>query len=210
VRAFKLVVLAVMLIVSTALSAMTFEEGKHYEQLSPQPPQGKVGDKIEVLEFFMFSCPHCYNFEPHVAKWKKSKAADVEFIKVPAMFGRHTNMHGQAFYALESMGELDRILDAFFNEIHQNGNGMKTREELDAFLAREGVDMKAFNAAMKSFAVASKSNRAASLMRRYGINGVPSLVVDGRYKSGRGHTFESMLEMTDMLTDKVRDARKAQ
>ena len=70
--------------------------------------------------------------------------------------------------------------------------------------------MKAFNAAMKSFAVASKSNRAASLMRRYGINGVPSLVVDGRYKSGRGHTFESMLEMTDMLTDKVRDARKAQ
>jgi thiol:disulfide interchange protein DsbA len=210
VRAFKLVVLAVMLIVSTALSAMTFEEGKHYEQLSPQPPQGKVGDKIEVLEFFMFSCPHCYNFEPHVAKWKKSKAADVEFIKVPAMFGRHTNMHGQAFYALESMGELNRIQDAFFNEIHQNGNGMKTREDLDAFLAREGVDKKAFNAAMKSFAVASKSNRAASLMRRYGINGVPSLVVDGRYKSGRGHTFESMLEMTDMLTNKVRDARKAQ
>jgi thiol:disulfide interchange protein DsbA len=189
---------------------MTFEEGKHYESLSPQPPQGKVGDKIEVLEFFMFSCPHCYNFEPHVAKWKKSKATDVEFIKVPAMFGRHTNMHGQAFYALESMGELDRIHDAFFHEIHENRNGMKTREDLDAFLAREGVDMKAFDAAMKSFAVASKSNRAASLVRRYGINGVPSLVVDGRYKSGRGHTFESMLEMTDMLTNKVRDARKAQ
>ena len=208
-RAIKLFGLAAMLIVSAALSAMTFEEGKHYETLLPQPPQGKVGEKIEVLEFFMFSCPHCYNFEPHVAKWKKSKAADVEFIKVPAMFGRHTNMHGQAFYALESMGELDRMHDAFFHEIHENRNGMKTREDLDAFLTREGVDMKAFDAAMKSFAVASKSNRAASLMRRYGINGVPSLVVDGRYKSGRGHTFESMLEMTDMLTDKVRDARKA-
>lgn len=188
--------------------APRFEENVNYDLIVPEPEQGKVGDKIEVAEFFMWSCPHCFHFEPFLKEWLKRKPKDVEFVRIPAMFGGSANMHAKAFYALEAIGELDRVSDAFFNEIHVKHNRLKTREALDAFIASQGVDMEKFRAAMDSFAVAAKSNRAAVLMRRYGVRGVPALVVDGRYRSGRGLDFKELIELADYLVERVRKERQ--
>ncbi len=185
-----------------------FEEGTAYELIQPQPEMGKPGDPIEVNEFFMWSCPHCYHFEPFVKEWLKHKPEDVKFVRVPAMFGGSANMHAKAFYALQAIGELDRVSDAFFNEIHEKHNRLRTRDALDAFLAAQGVDMDKFRAAMQSFAVAAKSNRAAALLRRYGVRGVPALVIDGRYKSKRVANFKEMTELADFLVERVREARR--
>lgn len=201
-------VLSSVLWLSGAAFATEYEEGIHYEPIVPKPPVAKVGEKVEVVEFFMYGCPHCFNFEPTVNAWLKRKADDVEFVRVPAMFGRHFNMHAKAYYALEAIGALESVHESFFVEIHEKRNALKSRESVDDFLRGQGVDMTRFSNAMDSFAVAAKANQAASLLRRYGIKGVPALVIDGRYKSGRGLTFKDMVNMADQVVGDVREERR--
>lgn len=189
-------------------TAAQFKEGENYELITPAPELAKPGEPIEVNEFFMWGCPHCYHFEPYVKKWLENKPGDVNFVQIPAMFGGSANLHAKVFYALQAIGELDRLNDAFFHEIHEKRNRLKTRDAVDAFLATQGVDMEKFRKAMKSFAVAAKTNRAAVLLRRYGVRGVPALVVDGRYKSGRGLTFKDMTKLVDFLAERVRGERR--
>lgn len=188
--------------------ARQFEENVNYELLLPEPEYAKPGEPVEVAEFFMWSCPHCFHFEPFIKKWDANKAKDVEFVRIPAMFGGSANLHAKVFYALEAIGELKRVDDAFFREIHEKRNRLGDRDAVDAFLASQGVDMEKFRKAMKSFSVAAKTNRAALLMRRYGVRGVPSLVVDGRFKSGRGLSYKEMTELADFLVDRVREERR--
>ncbi|RMG34362.1 MAG: thiol:disulfide interchange protein DsbA/DsbL [Gammaproteobacteria bacterium] len=188
--------------------AREFEEGINYEKIEPQPPIGKPGDKIEVLEFFMWLCPHCNRLEPHMQAWLKHKADDIEFVRVPAMFGGPANLHVKVFYALQAMGELDRLHQAFFDEIHKKRNRLRDQDAVEEFLQAQGVDIDKFRQAMNSFAVAAHANRAAALMRRYGIHGVPALVVDGRYKSGKGLDYKDMPVLVDYLADRVRRERR--
>ena len=188
--------------------AKPFQEGVHYVPIEPMPPVGE-GDRVEVLEFFMYLCPHCKAFEPAVNAWKKRQPENVDFQQVPAMFGGAANMHAKAFYALETMGERDRLHDAFFAAIHDEKKDLKTREALETWLQSQGVDVEKFRAAMGSFAVAAKANRAQTLMRRYGIRSVPATVVDGRYRSGSGfRNYEEITEVLDHVVDKVLQERK--
>jgi len=204
----KLLFASALLSLASLAVAVEFEENTHYEVLLPEPPVGKPGDKIEVIEFFMWTCPHCYHFEPFVKNWLANKPDDVEFVRVPAMFGGVANLHAKVYYALQAMGELDRVHAAFFNEIHEKRNRLKDQDAIEAFLRGQGVDIDKFRQAMNSFAVATRTNRAAALMRRYGVRAVPSLVIDSRYRSGRGLDFKGMIELADFLVERVRRERQ--
>lgn len=193
----------------TAL-AKAYEEGVQYVPIQPRPPVA-TGDEVEVLEFFWYGCPHCRDFEPTVNKWVSGLPANVKFSQVPAMFGGAADMHAQVYYALEGMGELERVHGKLFEAMHVKGLKLRTRDEVDAFLQENGVDMAKFADAMNSFAVAAKVNRARALMRRYGVRSVPTLVVDGRYRSGTGFaSYEDMTEVVDYVVDKVLVERKAE
>lgn len=190
--------------------AGTYEEGVQYVPIQPQPPV-VAGDEVEVLEFFWYGCPHCRDFEPTVNKWVSGLPANVKFSQVPAMFGGAADMHAQVYYALEGMGELERVHGELFDAMHVKGLKLRTRGEVDAFLQENGVDMAKFAEAMNSFAVAAKVNRARALMRRYGVRSVPTLVVDGRYRSGTGFkNYEDMTEVVDYVVDKILVERKAE
>jgi thiol:disulfide interchange protein DsbA len=190
--------------------AKNFEEGVQYVPIEPQPPLGE-GDVVEVVEFFWYGCPHCRDFEPAVTKWSSGLPDNIKFSQVPVMFGGPADLHAQVYYALEGMGELDRMHEKLFHAMHVEKSKLKTRDEVDAFLEKNGVDMAVFREAMNSFAVAAKVNRARALMRRYGVRGVPALVVDGRYRSGTGfRSYEEMTEVADYVVDKVLSQRKAQ
>jgi len=199
----------VLLLAGTAL-AKVFEEGVQYVPIQPQPPVGS-GDEVEVVEFFWYGCPHCRDFEPIVNKWAAGLPENVKFTQIPVMFGGPADLHAQVYYALEGMGELPRLHEKFFHAMHVERNKLRSRDDVDAFLAANGVDMDKFAEAMNSFAVAAKVNRARALMRRYGVRGVPALVVDGRYRSGSGfNSYEEMTEVADFVVDKVLAQRKAQ
>ena len=204
-----------MLVAGLSLAARSaigkpFEEGTQYVPITPEPPIGS-GDQVEVVEFFWYGCPHCNDFEPVVKKWAAGLQPNVSFTQIPVMFGGPADLHAQVYYALEGMGELERLHEKLFHTMHAEKHKLRTREEVDAFLAENGVDMDKFREAMNSFSVAAKVNRARALMRRYGIRGVPALVVDGRYRSGTGfRSYEEMTEVVDFVVDKVLAQRKAQ
>jgi thiol:disulfide interchange protein DsbA len=197
-----------LMLLSAAVVAQEFKEGVQYVPIQPQPPMA-TGDRVEVVEFFWYGCPHCRDFEPAIKKWKASAPDNVDFSQIPIMFGGASDMHAQVYYALEGIGELERIHGPFFDAMHVKKRKLKTRDEVDAFLAENGVDIDKFNQAMNSFAVAAKVNRARALMRRYGIRSVPTLVIDGRYRSGSGfRSYEDMTEVVDHVVAKVLEQRK--
>jgi thiol:disulfide interchange protein DsbA len=202
--------LAGLLLVSGNLAAQAFNEGVHYVPIRPQPPLG-TGNDVEVIEFFWYGCSHCRDFEPFIKRWASQAPDNVEFTQVPVLFGGAADLHAQVFYALESMGELERLSGRIFDAMHVDKNKLATRAAVDEFLAANGVDMAQFDAAMKSFAVAAKVNRSRALMRRYGIRSVPTVVIDGRYKSGTGfRSYAEITEVIDHVVDKVLKQREQQ
>jgi thiol:disulfide interchange protein DsbA len=199
-----------LLLVSVGAFAKPFQEGVQYVPIKPAPALGS-GDNVEVVEFFWYGCPHCRDFEPTIMKWKERKPDNVAFSQMPVMFGGAADLHAQVFYALEGMGELERLHGPIFDAMHVQKRKLKSRDAIDSFLQENGVDMDKFSEAMGSFAVAAKVNRARALMRRYGIRSVPTVVIDGRYRSGTGfRSYEDITEVIDHVVDKVLEQRKSQ
>lgn len=206
----KSVLLSLLLtaVVSGAATAKAFEEGLQYVPITPKPPIGS-GEAVEVVEFFWYGCPHCRDFEPTLKQWAGGLSDNVTLVQMPVLFGGPADLHAQVFYALEAIGELDRMHEKIFDAMHVQKMKLRSREEIDSFLAENGVDMEAFNGAMQSFAVAAKVNRARTLMRRYGVRSVPAIVIDGRYRSGTGFkSYEEITEVVDYAVDKVLAERK--
>lgn len=175
-----------------------------YEILTPAQPT-QHSDKVEVIEFFWYGCPHCYAFEPKLEQWVKKLPKNVEFIRQPAVFNELWGKHAKAYFVAEALGVVDKVHADFFDAIQNKKEKLETEEELAKFFAAHGVTEAQFHEAYTSFAVDSKMRQAPATQARYGINGVPALVVNGKYltnasvSGGGQHAHEKMLEVVDAL-----------
>lgn len=180
--------------------------GYNYELVSPpQPTESK--DKIEVLEIFWYGCSHCYHFEPELEAWLERKPEDVMFRRMPGIFRKNWMPHARAFYAAEKLGILDKIHRPLFDAIHRDNRQLFSDEAILEFVVElEGVDGEAFRKAFNSFSVEGKVKQAMRLSRAYGIQGVPSLIVNGKYYSSGSiaGSYPEMLKVIDTLVDKER------
>ena len=185
------------------VNAETYKEGKHYK-LVDQERAIASDDKIEVLEFFWYGCPHCYSFEPYLNKWKQNKPANVEFVRVPATFQPLWISHARAYYALQMLGEGEKIHPKFFSEIHNKKNYMKTFDALAVFVEENGVDRSEFIDAMNSFAVETNVRKARKLVDDYKISGVPAVAVNGKYliSASMAGSYDNMIKIIDYLVEK--------
>jgi thiol:disulfide interchange protein DsbA len=173
----------------------------------PQPTQ--TPDKIEVVEIFLYTCPHCYAFEPHVSAWKKRQPPDVAFVRVPASFGSTGPLLARTYYAAEALGVLDKMHPVLFNAIHKERRTLNNEEEVLRLFAENGVDPESFRAVLHSFAVDSKARRAQQLEVGYGVTGVPAMAVNGKYGVGIARLgAEGMLKVVDELVAKERKAAR--
>jgi len=189
--------------------ATPFKEGLQYTLVTPEPPQHKGGD-VEVVEFFWYGCPHCNHLEPFLNDWLKNKPDYIHFVRIPAPFSGPAMLHAKTFYALQVLGEGDRLHDTIFAAMHGRPRmKLDSVDEMADFLAGHGVDPQKFRAALDSFAVQTQLQRAAVLAKRYDIHGVPTLIVDGRYKSGKGFkSYGEFTELVDYLAAKVLKERQ--
>ena len=178
--------------------------GDHYSVLSPAQPTGADPGKVEISEFFMYSCPHCYNFEAFIEKWSQQKAPYIQFVRIPALFNSPARTHARAFYTAETLGILDEAHMAFFRELHVNRKAMTDENELAAFFANYGVDREAFRQAFNSFAVDTQMRKAEALGRRYRISSTPTVVVNGKYivNGDKITSYEQILQIADYLAQK--------
>ena len=184
--------------------------GETYVELSNPVPVAEPG-KIEVVELFWYGCPHCYSFEPVINPWAEKLPADVHFVRIPAMFGGPWDAHGQMFLTLEAMGVENKVHSAVFNAIQKDRKPLTKPDEMADFLATQGVDKDKFLATFNSFAIKGQIVQAKELAKKYEVSGVPTMIVDGKYRFdlGTAGSPEQALNVADQLIAKERAAKAA-
>jgi thiol:disulfide interchange protein DsbA len=159
-----------------------------------------------VVEFFWYECPHCYSLEPALEAWVKRLPKYAEFKRVPAMFNERWAIAARVYYTLDVMGELERLHKPLFEAIHKQSLRITNEKQLSDWLQRQNVDLGKFSAALKSFSVESRLKRAAELGQAAKIDGVPALMINGRYLVSASATAseEKMLAIADSLIEQSR------
>jgi thiol:disulfide interchange protein DsbA len=173
---------------------------KGYEIISPAQPT-QHPDKIEVIEFFWYGCPHCYSFEPLLDNWSKNLPKNVEFIRQPAAFNELWSKHAKAYYTAEALGIVDKVHADLFDAIQNKKESLDTEEALSKFFIAHGVNETQFKEAYNSFVVDSKMRQAPLMAARYGITGVPAIIINGKYKTNGtlAGSHEKMIEVMNQL-----------
>jgi thiol:disulfide interchange protein DsbA len=188
-----------------AQTPIKVEEGFDYRVLPIAQPIDAKG-KVEVIEFFWYGCPHCYEFEPELKGWIKRQNKDVVFKKVPIAFREELMPHSQLFYALETLGKGDTLNDKVMFAMHRENKRLLNENEIADWVAAQGVDRNAFLAAYRSFAVLSKARAANQLGNAYRIDGVPTVAVQGKYITSPSiaGSRAKAVNVMDFLVNKVR------
>jgi thiol:disulfide interchange protein DsbA len=167
----------------------TFEEGKDYLRLPTSLPTATPG-KIEVMEFFSYTCPHCRSLEPSAQAWLKRKPENVAFMRIAVSFSANWEPSARAYYAAEALGVLDKVHQPLFEAVHNNPR--INLDEFAAFFAEQGVDQDAFRKAYSSFQTETQLRRGTQIAQRYKINGVPAIIVNGEYDVRSPRMFETV------------------
>jgi thiol:disulfide interchange protein DsbA len=176
-----------------------------------QPLPTDTKGKVEVVEFFWYECGHCYSFEPHIEAWLKRLPKDVEFRRIPAIWNSQMVISARVFYALEAIGELERLHRPLFDAIHKDRLRITNERQLVDWLERQKVDVAKFTAATKSFAVEGRVKRGLEVWQASKADGVPTMMVNGRYlvtadmAKGEGR----MLAIVDQLVESSRKSPAA-
>ena len=198
-----------LLILLFSCSFLLRAETVGYETLSPaQPTQNP--DKIEVIEFFWYGCPHCYDFEPVLEKWLKTLPANVEFIRQPAVFSDLWGKHAKAYFTAEALGVVDKVHADFFDAIQTKKQKLETEDQLAKFFVDHGVNETEFRNTYNSFVVDAKMRQAATTAGRYGVTGVPAVIINGKYKTNGklAGSHEKMIEVMNSLIKQESAAKK--
>jgi thiol:disulfide interchange protein DsbA len=160
--------------------------GQEFTLLNPpQPTEG--GGKVEVIEFFSYACGHCYKLEPFLESWAKKLPADVVFKRIPGAGSDAWSQLALLYYSLEAMGKLDTIHGKAFEAMHKDGTNLANPKIREQWLGKQGVDVAQYQAVEKSFTVQSKLSRAKQLMGAYKVDGVPMVIVSGKYVTSTTH-----------------------
>ncbi|MGB5834874.1 MAG: thiol:disulfide interchange protein DsbA/DsbL [Thiohalocapsa sp.] len=180
--------------------AESIDEGIDY-RLIAEPARAQDGDDVEVLELFWYGCPHCYQLEPHIDRWLADKPAGVTFRRMPAAASPRWVPHAKAYYAAEMLGQLDKLHEPLFKALHTERRKIYTEDRIIAFAAEQGIDEDAFREAYNSFPVDMQVRKSGELVRQYSIDGVPAIVINGKYLTSATQTGSNakMFEVIDQL-----------
>ncbi len=185
-------------------------EGRDYVVIPNGQPFAPLNGTVEVTEFFGYTCIHCANFEPHLEEWTSKLPADVHFRPLPVALSGFWVPYARAYFAAESLGVAEQTHAAVFKALHQEGSlpiQKASDSTIAAFYAKHGVDPAKFVAAMNSPEVAAKVEQANQFAMRSGIEGTPTLVVNGKYRV-MGESFDDTLRIADHLVARERTAHE--
>jgi len=177
-----------------------FDEGIEYTKVS-QPQPTETDGKIEVLEFFWYGCPHCWHLEPLLKQWKATMPSNAQFRRSPAILGPHWEPLGRAYFAAELLGKADELHEPLFEAAQVKKLRLADADSIAKFVATLGVDPVAFKEAYSSFFVDMQVRKAMELTKAFGVDGVPSIVVNGKYRTSASQAggSEQLLQVVSQL-----------
>ena len=188
--------------------ARQFKEGKDFKRLDkPVAPDAPAG-KVDVIEFFWYSCPHCHAFEPTLDAWVKAAPKDLSIRRVPVAFNASFVPQQKLYYTLEGMGKLEALHAKVFRAIHVEKAKLAKDDEILAWVTQQGVDVAKFKEVYGSFSVANQVRRASQLQDSYGVEGVPSMGVAGKYYTDgtMAGSMQTVLQVVEYLAATARKA----
>lgn len=198
-------VLSIALFLAVPAAQAQLVAGRDYTVIEPAQATDDPA-RIEIVEFFSYACPHCNDLNPLIHKWAARLPQDVAFKRVPVSFNPFYELMARLFYALETTGDLARLDAPLFSAIHEKGLKLINEKSIADWATSQGVDAMKFSDAWRSFSVNSKTKRADQMARNHRIQGVPAIVVDGRYLIG-GKSLQELLALTDKVIEKRRAER---
>ncbi len=181
-------------------------EGKDYERIAKSGPFQPLAGKIEVVEVFGYTCPHCAHFEPQLEAWAAKLPADVRFTPVPAAFGGVWDAWALAYYAADEVGVAKRSHAAVFKALHEDGSlpmQNVSTDELANFYTAYGVSADRYKQALRGDAVQKKVAEARAFAQRTQVPGTPAIIINGQYLV-RGNSFEDQLRVASKLISEAR------
>jgi thiol:disulfide interchange protein DsbA len=176
-------ILATILVSALSIIAVPANSSPAGFQQVPEPATVPNPTRIQVIDFFWYGCPYCNLFEPQLESWLDSKPDNVDFIRIPAVIRSGWSNHARAFYTAEALGVLDTLHSQLFAAIHEEDRDLNDMDELSRVFADQGIERARFEEAFNSAAVNRKVQEAGTLTRRYGIDSVPAIVVNGQYRT---------------------------
>lgn len=186
--------------------ARPFKEGKDYTKLGKPAPTEAPAGKVEVIEFFWYSCPHCNAFEPALEAWIKAAPKDLHIRRIPVAFNSTFVPQQKLYFALEGMGKLPEVHAKVFRAVHVERLPLNKDELIFEWIGKQGVDVAKFKEVYNSFTVSNQVRKASQLQEAYGVEGVPSMGVAGRfYTDGTmAGSMQNVLQVVDQLTAQAR------
>ncbi|MFN0162505.1 MAG: thiol:disulfide interchange protein DsbA/DsbL [Burkholderiales bacterium] len=186
------------------------DAGIDYRVLDPVQPT-ESGSRIEVMEFFWYGCPHCYAFEPPLSAWVRKLPADVAYRRLPAQFNPTWAQHAKLFYALEALGQVERLHKKCFDTIHMDRRALVQDADMTEWAVSNGIDRARFTEALNSAEVATKMSLARQTLINYRIDGVPAMALNGRFLTSPSivGSHEGCLQVLDFLIVEERKRKRA-
>lgn len=207
-RLLRLAFLLLSTLLSAGVGAQSYQEGEQYTRLEPPRPAA-LGDKVEVIEFFYYGCPVCYEAEPQVVRWLSNAGGGVQFLRVPAVPEERWAGFARTYYALEAIGELARLNWPLYDNHHFDGRRLDEEPKLLKWLSTNGVDAQRFKEIRDSAAVTAKVEAAKKMLKDYDVKRVPTFVVGGRYVTSAqaaGGVAE-MIKVVEFLVARVKSEK---
>jgi thiol:disulfide interchange protein DsbA len=197
---YRIFFLLPLLIFTTAHA----EWGEGFDPIDPPIPTSAAEGKVEVIEFFWYGCPHCYQMEPQLDKWLEHKPENVSFIRVPAPLSSKWAVHAQFYYAAEILGLTEKLHLPLFKAMNEKKRRLYDKESLIDFAVEQGVDRQEFVDTLNSFGVYVKVQNAKKLGQRYQLDGVPAIGINGKYKTSGSlaGSYDKMFEIVSELVAK--------
>ncbi len=183
--------------------------GRDYQELSPPRPVAS-GERIEVIEFFYYGCPVCYESQPHIAKFLARHGPGISMMRVPSVFSESSDSFARTFFTLGAMNQIARLHWPLYDNHHFDGKQLNEEKNVVAWVAGNGVDEKRFSELWHSAEIAAQVDTAKKALATYDVKGVPTFVVDGKYLTSArmaGGTRE-MMRVVDYLVDRAASERK--
>ena len=198
----KYLFLATFLILITS---STYVFAQKYVQISTEKQQ--ESKSIIIYEFFWYGCPHCYNLEPTMERIEADLDKDTKIVKLPVALRDSWIPHAKLYYALQQMGKIDEVHNLIFEEIHLEDNRLNTEQQMVDFLGKHGIDTNKFIEKYNSFGTEARIKKASNLAKKYQINSVPTIIVNGKYLTSGSYvsSYDELYSVINLLIERERN-----
>jgi thiol:disulfide interchange protein DsbA len=189
----RFALVAASLIASTAFASPADpKNGVEYVTLSAPQPVQATGKKVEVIEFFMYHCPHCNAFEPSLEQWVKKQGDNIVFKRVHMPSTGPNDPEAHLYLTLDAMGKAEELQTKVFKAIHVDHVRLNSDAAIIDWATKNGLDRNKFLDAWNSFGVQTKLRRLPQILNNYKIDGVPTVVVNGQYVTSPAQVYNSV------------------